>query len=98
MEAAAANVPAIEKGVVAEGVLAKQHPDSDSDVSNVLVGPNGEQYPTKEELSTLRHVVGRVDWIIYSIAFIELCERFAYYGTTAVCKCTPALCILSLLW
>ncbi|KAH9905870.1 PTR2-domain-containing protein [Xylariomycetidae sp. FL2044] len=49
-----------------------------------LHGPNGEEYPTKEELATLRRVKGPISWIIYTIAFIELCERFAYYGTTAV--------------
>ncbi|KAI0129181.1 POT family protein [Xylariales sp. AK1849] len=52
--------------------------------TTALTGPNGEEYPTKEELVTLRRVKGRIDWIIYTIAFCELCERFAYYGTTAV--------------
>jgi len=54
--------------------------------SDILVGPNGEQYPTEEELKTLHRTYGHVPWIIYTIAFVELCERFAYYGTTAVCK------------
>ncbi|KAI6082035.1 POT family protein [Hypoxylon rubiginosum] len=57
---------------------------SGSDVEEVLRGPNGEEYPTKVELDTLRRVKGPINWIIYTIAFIELCERFAYYGTTAV--------------
>lgn len=43
-------------------------------------------YPTDEELGTLRHVHGKVDWLIYSIGIVEMIERFAYYGTTAVCK------------
>ncbi|KAI1488491.1 POT family protein [Biscogniauxia mediterranea] len=55
---------------------------SDSDIP--LRGPNGEEYPTQSELETLRRVKGKINWIIYTIAFIELCERFAYYGTTAV--------------
>lgn len=54
-------------------------------VEGHIRGPNGEEYPTAEELKTLRRVKGRINWIIYTIAFIELCERFAYYGTTAVC-------------
>lgn len=50
----------------------------------ILRGPNGEEYPTKEELDTLRRVKGKIHWIIYTVAFCELCERFAYYGTTQV--------------
>ncbi|KAI0165268.1 PTR2-domain-containing protein [Hypoxylon sp. FL1284] len=57
---------------------------SGSDLEDTLRGPNGEEYPTKEELETLRRVKGPINWIIYTIAFIELCERFSYYGTTAV--------------
>ena len=40
--------------------------------------------PTEEELRTLRRVSGPIPWTAYTIAFIELCERFSYYGTTAV--------------
>ncbi|KAI0024011.1 POT family protein [Xylariomycetidae sp. FL0641] len=55
-----------------------------SEIDDVLHGPNGEEYPNKHELETLRRVKGHIPWIVYTIAFIELCERFAYYGTTAV--------------
>lgn len=85
VEAARANFPAIEKGIVGEKRL-EAIASASSQSDDVLVGPNGEQYPTKEELETLPHVVGKVNWIIYSIAFVELCERFGYYGTTAVCE------------
>ncbi|KAI1504066.1 POT family protein [Biscogniauxia marginata] len=57
---------------------------SGSDTEDLLRGPNGEEYPTQSELETLRRVKGKINFIIYTIAFIELCERFAYYGTTAV--------------
>jgi hypothetical protein len=30
-----------------------------------------------------------LNWITFSIAFVELCERFSYYGTTAVCTHPP---------
>ncbi|PKS05207.1 hypothetical protein jhhlp_008575 [Lomentospora prolificans] len=49
-----------------------------------LTGPNGEEYPTDEELETLRRVHGKINWLIYSIGIVEMVERFAYYGTTAV--------------
>ena len=66
-----------------QGILAGDQ--SDIAAEEVLRGPNGEEYPTARELETLRRVKGRINWIIYTIAFIELCERFAYYGTTQVC-------------
>lgn len=40
--------------------------------------------PTDNELQTLRRVADKIPWSIYTIAFVELCERFSYYGTTAV--------------
>jgi len=42
--------------------------------------------PTEEELASLRRVSGNIPYTAFWIAFIELCERFSYYGTTAVCK------------
>lgn len=41
-------------------------------------------YPTEQELLSLRKVAGSVPWTAYAIAFVELCERFSYYGSTAV--------------
>lgn len=43
-----------------------------------------EGKPTAEELATLRRVSGTIDWSAYLIAFIELCERFSFYGSTVV--------------
>lgn len=49
--------------------------------------------PTPDELQNLRRVAGKIPWAAYTIAFVELCERFSYYGTTAVCKfISPTLC------
>ncbi|KAL8925573.1 MAG: hypothetical protein Q9208_003465 [Pyrenodesmia sp. 3 TL-2023] len=45
---------------------------------------DGKEYPTAEEVETLRRVCGTVPWAAYTIAVVELCERFSYYGTTAV--------------
>lgn len=57
-------------------------------VTAPAVEANGEddEYPTDEEIETLRHVPGRIPWICFTVAFVELCERFAYYGTTIVRK------------
>lgn len=40
--------------------------------------------PTEEEKATLRRVPDKIDYRAYLIAFVELCERFSYYGTTVV--------------
>lgn len=43
------------------------------------------ELPTEGELTELRRVAGPIPWTAYTVAFVELCERFSYYGTTAVC-------------
>ncbi|EHA18067.1 hypothetical protein CBS63078_3619 [Aspergillus niger] len=48
------------------------------------VHDDGREYPTEEEERTLRRVSDSVSWTAYTVAFVELCERFSYYGTTAV--------------
>ncbi|PYI13624.1 MFS peptide transporter [Aspergillus violaceofuscus CBS 115571] len=60
----------------------------------VAVGSSGAAYdedtslqkafPNPEEMQTLRRVAGKIPWTAYTVAFVELCERFSYYGTTAV--------------
>lgn len=88
VDAATADYPAIAKGMRSESVTEKQDPLTSA--SEELIGPNGEQYPTEEDWATLRRVYGKVNWMIYVIGIVEMCERFAYYGTTAVCKCSAA--------
>lgn len=88
VDAATADYPAIAKGMKAESITEKQDPLTSA--TEELIGPNGEQYPTEEDWATLRRVYGKVNWMIYVIGIVEMCERFAYYGTTAVCKCSPS--------
>ena len=38
-------------------------------------------WPTEEELATLPRVADTIPWRLYTVAFVELCERFSYYGT-----------------
>lgn len=45
-----------------------------------------ENLPTAEEMTTLRRVPNKIPLQVFTIAFIELCERFSFYGSTAVCK------------
>ncbi|KAI1258703.1 POT family protein [Xylariaceae sp. FL1019] len=76
--------PISQKGTSDVGVLNQSSSSGGSDSDDPLRGPNGEEYPSKQDLETLRRVKGYISPIIYTIAFVELCERFAYYGTTAV--------------
>lgn len=46
----------------------------------------GEDFPTLEELHSLRRVAAAIPWKVYTIAFVELCERFSYYGTQILCR------------
>lgn len=43
-----------------------------------------EDFPSEEELHTLRRVSEKIPLRTYLIAFVELCERFSYYGTSVV--------------
>ena len=60
----------------------------DSHESSFTTAVDEYAQPTKEDLATLRRVPGKIPWTAYAVAFIELCERFSYYGTTAVCEST----------
>ncbi|OWP03916.1 hypothetical protein B2J93_5875 [Marssonina coronariae] len=53
-------------------------------VAVAAAGQEDFEIPTEHDLETLRRVSGKIPWAAYTIAFVELCERFSYYGTTAV--------------
>lgn len=79
VDAATANYPAIEKGMRDQSAL-EDHDHVDLEkhhglVSEELRGPNGEEYPSQEDWATLRRVYGKVNWMIYVIGIIEMCER-----------------------
>ncbi|KAL2875337.1 hypothetical protein SGCOL_009500 [Colletotrichum sp. CLE4] len=40
--------------------------------------------PTDEDLQTLRRVSDHIPFKLFTIAFVELCERFSYYGSVIV--------------
>jgi len=46
-----------------------------------------ETEPTADELdgpNALRRISAPIPWSVYTVAFVELCERFSYYGTQVV--------------
>jgi POT family proton-dependent oligopeptide transporter len=49
--------------------------------------PEYDNIPTEAELhgpTALRRVAAPIPWAVYTVAFVELCERFSYYGTQVV--------------
>lgn len=50
----------------------------------------GEE-PTEEDMATLPRVSGKIPWTAFTIAFVELCERFGYYGCQVLCTLRPHL-------
>jgi POT family proton-dependent oligopeptide transporter len=68
VDAAAANFPAIGKGMKNESAIEKPEPFTSTVPASTdeLVGPNGEEYPTEEEWTALRKVYGKVNWVSIS--------------------------------
>jgi POT family proton-dependent oligopeptide transporter len=62
----------------------KSEKDVSLNVSSLPDDDSGED-PTEEELKTLTRVSGKIPWTAYTIAFVELCERFGYYGCQVLC-------------
>lgn len=82
---AASGLETMEMAKSHEPKMALQDTKESVDISS---STQHEEYelPTEEELATLRRVSGQIPWTAYSVAFVELCERFSYYGTIAVCE------------
>ncbi|SJL09229.1 related to PTR2-Di-and tripeptide permease [Armillaria ostoyae] len=45
---------------------------------------DGLEFPTEEEIETLRRVSDAIPWTAYLIAIVEMAERFSFYGSTVV--------------
>lgn len=43
-----------------------------------------DDFPSEEDLVTLRRIAAHIPIKVFLIAFVEACERFSYYGTTIV--------------
>lgn len=70
-------------------ISARKHRPSSPDYAYIELSgtdntDNNSELPTPEERDTLRRVADAIPWNAYLIAFIELAERFSYYGTTVV--------------
>lgn len=46
-------------------------------------------FPTEEDMVTLRRVSAHIPLKLFTIAFVELCERFSYYGSTVLVSLFP---------
>ncbi|KAF2155201.1 putative peptide transporter [Myriangium duriaei CBS 260.36] len=78
-------LPDENENVLAEAVVTQKHLAAeqgsaiDDNASGEITGGISE-----EDLQNLRRVSGKITWIAFTIAVVELCERFSYYGTTVV--------------
>lgn len=77
---------------VNEKLSDKHHAEHERRMSAPLEADDSERelvegQPTSDELHTLRRVSAPLTFSVYTVAFVELCERFSYYGTQVVCKC-----------
>ncbi|KAL2866143.1 POT family-domain-containing protein [Aspergillus lucknowensis] len=78
---------ASEDLAVQSGDASKEIPKSpqiDEDEVHDSESSGSSRKPTDEELLTLRRVSGRIPWNLFTIAFVELCERFSYYGSSVL--------------
>ncbi|KAJ5480728.1 hypothetical protein N7539_006622 [Penicillium diatomitis] len=69
---------------MADEKVADPHRPEKSLVSDTYHLQMGDEDPTEDELSgpsALRRVSAPIPWAVYTVAFVELCERFSYYGT-----------------
>ncbi|KAL8702725.1 MAG: hypothetical protein Q9201_004101 [Fulgogasparrea decipioides] len=84
-EVSKANAPQLTDVPAAPGPINEKNEKSLVIADNESVtDADGKEYPTPDEVETLRRVCGTVPWSSYTIGFVELCERFSYYGTTQV--------------
>lgn len=72
--------PSIEEIAPASKEVGASSAVSDDDHAHLQ-----RQLPSDEEFKQLRRIAGDIPWTAYTVAVVELCERFSYYGTTAVC-------------
>lgn len=62
-------------------VDADEDADADTDANIVFDEDDNDRSPTVNDLQTLPRVADTIPWRVYTVAFVELCERFSYYGT-----------------
>lgn len=77
------------RGVTAggQGIRVKgNYLDADEDGH---IGQEGDEWPSEEDLTSLRKVPDRISLAAYTVAIVELCERFSYYGTSVICEFFP---------
>ena len=73
--------PSLQQDRPAEKTNAQQEKVSLSGSDEEDLHPD---HPSESEMHSLRRVPGKIPWTSYAIAFVELVERFSYYGATAV--------------
>lgn len=63
---------------------AKGHMEETRSVATATMTPAHEEeheHISDDDLRNLHRISGKIPWVAFTIAFVELCERFSYYGT-----------------
>jgi len=64
------------------------HMDTKHEISDPYVTTTDDDEwpdkPTDDDLHSLRRVSGKIPWTMFTIAFVELAERFSYYGSSVI--------------
>ncbi|KKA28469.1 hypothetical protein TD95_002530 [Thielaviopsis punctulata] len=74
-----------DNAVTLGGLHAAEEDEKKHDLA--LVRSKSREYedsPSEEDLASLRRVADHVSLSLFTIAFVEACERFSYYGTVIV--------------
>jgi len=76
------NAPVIKDSVgpLDEKRAASTEEDHHDEAYGVDIYGANVEFPTDEEIATLRRVADKMPIGAFAIVIVELCERFAYYG------------------
>lgn len=78
-------LPAEQDGMIATAEVPPQYESKDVyDTVDSASSADSAHDISEDDLKSLRRVSGKITWMAYTIAFVELCERFSYYGSTVV--------------
>jgi POT family proton-dependent oligopeptide transporter len=71
-------------GVLTSDEMSAPSFDRSSQDFEEMIHEDGSEYPTTEEIATLRHVPFTLPVRTWLVCVIELCERFCYFGVSGI--------------
>ncbi|KAL7423123.1 hypothetical protein Q5752_002422 [Cryptotrichosporon argae] len=80
----AGGIPTAEHAAKTKELVVGAHGTDAIEVLPAAAADGDEEYPTEEELSTLRKIPAAMPWAAIAMCLIELAERASYYGSSGV--------------